>query len=176
MAGRRCELALVPCASQPCRHAGTCQPSANFSSFFCSCSTGWRGERNIILAFYVAVKLTRPIIFITYYFPIKCLLSILLILLCPLYQNNFTFTNMCHFHWMVSSFDACEGPQCETDIDECTRQPCHHGGKCENTPGAYRCLCHPGFSGHNCHLDIDECSPSKGQLDDGQLLGRRFGC
>lgn len=57
------------------------------------------------------------------------------------------------------------GKQCQ-DVNECLPQNggCVH--TCHNTPGSYRCLCHPGFTNdpsdhHNC-IDIDECSINNG--------------
>ncbi|XP_047191424.1 latent-transforming growth factor beta-binding protein 4 isoform X2 [Scophthalmus maximus] len=44
-----------------------------------------------------------------------------------------------------------------TDVDECRQTTCSNG-RCENTPGSYRCVCRHGYKLHNntC-TDIDEC-------------------
>uniref|UniRef100_A0A672V314 Latent transforming growth factor beta binding protein 4 n=1 Tax=Strigops habroptila TaxID=2489341 RepID=A0A672V314_STRHB len=44
-------------------------------------------------------------------------------------------------------------------VDECRRspQPCTHG-RCENTVGSYRCLCHAGY--RPSAADVDECAQS----------------
>ena len=38
------------------------------------------------------------------------------------------------------------------DVDECSSQPCHANGTCNNTVGSYFCVCNPGFTsdGSNC--------------------------
>ncbi len=52
------------------------------------------------------------------------------------------------------------GVNCETDVDECTMNPCLHGGTCRNTLGSYTCDCPAGFSGSLCEIDDDECEAS----------------
>ncbi|KAI8489606.1 hypothetical protein Bbelb_327730 [Branchiostoma belcheri] len=44
-----------------------------------------------------------------------------------------------------------------TDINECIRNPCHHG-RCVNKDGGYKCTCSPGWTGQNCQHDINECA------------------
>ncbi|XP_030850244.1 uncharacterized protein LOC100889793 [Strongylocentrotus purpuratus] len=45
------------------------------------------------------------------------------------------------------------------DIDECASSPCNENGTwtCYNLENAYDCLCHVGWRGMNCELDVDEC-------------------
>uniref|UniRef100_A0A9J8CDR0 Latent-transforming growth factor beta-binding protein 2 n=1 Tax=Cyprinus carpio carpio TaxID=630221 RepID=A0A9J8CDR0_CYPCA len=55
-------------------------------------------------------------------------------------------------------FDLLNG-QC-SDIDECRRtpSPCTDAGRCENTPGSFRCSCRTGyrFQANTC-VDVNEC-------------------
>ncbi|XP_026173673.1 latent-transforming growth factor beta-binding protein 4 isoform X2 [Mastacembelus armatus] len=45
-----------------------------------------------------------------------------------------------------------------TDIDECRQALCSNG-RCENTPGSFRCVCHHGYKlQNNTCADIDECA------------------
>uniref|UniRef100_A0A3Q2FTM8 Latent-transforming growth factor beta-binding protein 1-like n=1 Tax=Cyprinodon variegatus TaxID=28743 RepID=A0A3Q2FTM8_CYPVA len=44
------------------------------------------------------------------------------------------------------------------DIDECRRSPCSNG-RCENTPGSFRCVCLNGYRlKNNTCTDVDECA------------------
>lgn len=58
----------------------------------------------------------------------------------------------------------CVGQRCRDDVDECKKNPCKNSGICMNTMGSYTCKCQPGYSGHNCQTDIDDCSPSEFDL------------
>lgn len=59
----------------------------------------------------------------------------------------------------------CLGMRCTEDVNECKKNPCKNGGNCINSQGSYRCICRPGYSGHNCQIDIDDCSPSESHFD-----------
>ncbi|XP_052890694.1 fat-like cadherin-related tumor suppressor homolog [Anopheles moucheti] len=50
-------------------------------------------------------------------------------------------TCMCHGY---------SGTFCETDIDECVRQPCGNGATCINESGSFRCICPPEMTGASC--------------------------
>lgn len=39
------------------------------------------------------------------------------------------------------------GQRCERDIDECSSNPCQHGGTCHDRLNAYKCDCILGFTG-----------------------------
>ncbi|XP_058507232.1 protein eyes shut homolog [Solea solea] len=37
-------------------------------------------------------------------------------------------------------------------------QPCANGGHCVlNKASSYSCICEPGWSGHNCHINVNDC-------------------
>ena len=37
-----------------------------------------------------------------------------------------------------------------TDIDDCSKNSCEHGGTCIDGVNSYTCQCIPGYSGHEC--------------------------
>ena len=38
----------------------------------------------------------------------------------------------------------------QTDIDDCSPNPCQNGGKCTDEAYSYKCACKQGYSGTNC--------------------------
>jgi Notch-like protein len=43
-------------------------------------------------------------------------------------------------------------------VDECAAlNPCQNHGTCQNTEGAYECICVNGFIGRNCETNKDDC-------------------
>ncbi|XP_078497967.1 protein crumbs homolog 2 isoform X2 [Lissotriton helveticus] len=51
---------------------------------------------------------------------------------------------------------AWEGPQCESNVNDCKSNPCPQGS-CIDLEGDYRCVCSPGYTGRNCEVDVDDC-------------------
>lgn len=79
------------------------------------------------------------------------------------------------------------------DIDECKQSPCHKTAKCENTPGAFICICPDGLLGNpnaeGCHypsscVTNSDCPESaichqkqcKNPCDDSKVCGRNAVC
>ena len=50
-----------------------------------------------------------------------------------------------------------EGPECQTEIDECLPEPCQNGATCLDLIAEYQCECVPGYNDVNCSTNIDEC-------------------
>ena len=44
------------------------------------------------------------------------------------------------------------GVNCETDINECTSNPCQNGAQCRDLLNRYECQCLPGWEGVNCDV------------------------
>jgi hypothetical protein len=53
--------------------------------------------------------------------------------------------------YLCTCDDGFTGTRCQTNIDDCTPNPCMNGGKCQDKINDYRCDCNgTGFSGTNC--------------------------
>ena len=53
------------------------------------------------------------------------------------------------------------GKYCENNVDECSSQPCQHGGHCVDRVRAYKCVCTAGFEGLECQrtVQVDPAPP-----------------
>ena len=50
------------------------------------------------------------------------------------------------------------GDECKIDVNECSSQPCQHGGICtEPLINMHVCTCAAGYSGATCEHDLNEC-------------------
>ncbi|XP_044218713.1 protein crumbs homolog 1-like [Thunnus albacares] len=49
-----------------------------------------------------------------------------------------------------------EGELCETEINECSSDPCVHG-TCKDLLSDYQCDCKPGYMGKDCQDEVDDC-------------------
>ncbi|XP_067661789.1 protein crumbs-like isoform X2 [Haliotis asinina] len=62
------------------------------------------------------------------------------------------------------------GKNCETEIDECRRDPCQHG-QCIDMVNGYRCNCTgSGYNGDTCTSDINECNLTPGVCGNGSCV------
>ena len=52
------------------------------------------------------------------------------------------------------------GSKCETNIDDCSPNPCQNGGTCSDGINMYSCMCNAEFTGYDCETNIDDCSPN----------------
>ncbi|XP_064611838.1 sushi, von Willebrand factor type A, EGF and pentraxin domain-containing protein 1-like [Liolophura sinensis] len=55
------------------------------------------------------------------------------------------------------TFTLSPGSFCEHEVDECSSNPCQHGGSCEDLLAGFNCYCALGWTGPLCETDIDEC-------------------
>lgn len=44
------------------------------------------------------------------------------------------------------------------NADNCSSNPCQHGGVCFNTFGGYVCRCPDSWTGNSCEQDVNECT------------------
>ncbi|KAG5830976.1 hypothetical protein ANANG_G00298990 [Anguilla anguilla] len=48
-------------------------------------------------------------------------------------------------------------PSCLTNVDDCTPNPCSHGGACQDLVNGFKCSCPPQWTGKTCLIDANEC-------------------
>jgi hypothetical protein len=51
------------------------------------------------------------------------------------------------------------GENCQTNIDDCSPNPCQNGGSCTDGVNTFTCSCPAGYTGTRCQTNIDDCSP-----------------
>ncbi|XP_064622638.1 fibropellin-1-like [Lineus longissimus] len=49
---------------------------------------------------------------------------------------------------------------CDRQINECSSNPCQHGGLCKDGVNGFQCTCTSGYFGDNCEKDVNECLSS----------------
>ncbi|XP_030844921.1 fibropellin-1-like [Strongylocentrotus purpuratus] len=49
---------------------------------------------------------------------------------------------------------------CETNIDDCSTNPCMNSGVCVDEVNSFTCNCAAGYTGDTCLTDIDDCTPN----------------
>lgn len=68
--------------------------------------------------------------------------------------------------WLAVAVFSCScpvgfsGARCETNIDECSPNPCQNGGTCTDGVNSYTCDCPSDVSGANCETSVDDCAGS----------------
>ena len=69
-----------------------------------------------------------------------------------IYSINILLLTIQYYHILSLCFAS--------DVDECSSDPCQHGGTCVDRVGGYECQCHAQWEGPQCQLDADECQGS----------------
>lgn len=74
--------------------------------------------------------------------------------------NDFTWHFLLHtvndIIWIV--WTGWHGELCEIAVqNQCTHEPCENNATCIGTVDDYRCICPPGYTGHHCEVNIDDC-------------------
>ncbi|XP_053390840.1 fibropellin-1-like, partial [Mercenaria mercenaria] len=162
--GKKCEININECQSQPCLNGGVCVDT--IGDFKCNCSSGFVGNTCEID---VNECISQPCLnggfckdsidrFLcqcrTGFDGDRC-------------QNVFDpcSSNPCErgtcFHHSTLFHCLCPsgytGKKCEININECQSQPCLNGGVCVDTIGDFKCNCSSGFVGNTCEIDVNEC-------------------
>ncbi|XP_069006982.1 sushi, nidogen and EGF-like domain-containing protein 1 isoform X4 [Embiotoca jacksoni] len=122
--GRRCQIDVDECGSNPCRNGGTCKDQIN--SFTCQCPPGYTGTQ---CETDIDECKDRP-----------CLNNASCV------QGAGSFTCVCE--------PGYTGVLCETDINECASQPCLNGGECIDQVNNFICTCPAAFTGTFCETEL----------------------
>ncbi|CAG9817889.1 unnamed protein product [Phaedon cochleariae] len=177
--GRQCEAPLlITCENRPCRDGASCKTGPNEitgNNFTCLCTEGMEGPL-CDTPFCVRKKCVRG----------RCdSAGAVPFCECPSgFEGDFCEVDIdecvspaggspCQNGGVcldgVARYDCnCTGTGytgllCEMDIDECAQNAtCGQAGRCDNTPGSYRCICDTikGKCGRQCDLD-DPCEVAK---------------
>lgn len=182
-AGRRCELLINACISQPCRH-GNC--TAQGLSYECSCEPGYGGadcEEEVDMceghlcanggtclhgprsySCLCADNFTGPLCServaeIPWYMIVKTVRPKLPVSVCGDYLRNYTCFNGGNCTQRDLSCDCppgFTGHRCEQELDECKSNPCLNGGYCRNLVNRFACVCDMSFAGDLCEIDVSD--------------------
>ncbi|XP_048343188.1 neurogenic locus notch homolog protein 4-like [Sphaerodactylus townsendi] len=131
--GDLCQFA-DPCTPGRCQNKGTCSlknlPASSPPAYTCICPPGFAGEECRETA-------ADPCL------PSPCQHGGS----CQAFSGN-QYRCQCTTGWT--------GKKCQLR-DFCQAHPCANGGTCLNTYPYIICQCQPGFEGHTCQYDINEC-------------------
>lgn len=162
-------LDLNDCLPNPCKNNGICFDGDG--KFTCKCASGWSGTSVFYehIAIWCRVCFCRsPHDFQLFSFSFSlCLGKTCTERITQCYNGQCANGGSCAptiIGGEATSICICAngwgGAFCTEPIaDQCLGQPCHNGGTCDSGPGWFRCACAQGFSGPDCRINVNECSP-----------------
>ncbi|KAK7888603.1 hypothetical protein WMY93_024163 [Mugilogobius chulae] len=182
-AGRRCDLFVNACASDPCRH-GNC--SVKGLSYECSCDWGYAGldcEEEVDMCEnhlcanggtclhgpktysclcpdnYTGPFCSERLREAPWYIVVKTTRPKLPVSVCGDIVKNYTCFNGGNCTERELSCDCppgFTGHRCELEVDECRSNPCLNGGYCRNLVNKFACICDMSFAGDVCEIDVSD--------------------
>uniref|UniRef100_A0AAQ6ADV3 Notch receptor 3 n=1 Tax=Amphiprion ocellaris TaxID=80972 RepID=A0AAQ6ADV3_AMPOC len=141
--GTYCEIDVDDCESNPCVNDGICRDMVN--GFTCTCQPGFTGTMCQIDIDECASTPCQN--------GAKC------------YDRPNGWLCQCLWRSTLHCFSGqllgipcvCyEGTLCESNINNCQPDPCHHG-TCVDGIASYTCNCDAGYTGYRCENQLNEC-------------------
>ncbi|KAJ8274475.1 hypothetical protein COCON_G00091000 [Conger conger] len=146
-AGPLCQLSSDPCGSGPCIHGNCSADALQYSGPNCTSSEEQEEEEDPCQSHLCARGATCLRGYSTY----TCL--------CP----HDTTGELCDVEFEQVPWYKENYPKPILPVSVCGGErwnyTCYNGGNCTQTDSQWACNCLPGFTGHWCETDIDECSP-----------------
>uniref|UniRef100_A0A671T143 Neurogenic locus notch homolog protein 2-like n=1 Tax=Sinocyclocheilus anshuiensis TaxID=1608454 RepID=A0A671T143_9TELE len=141
--GPRCEIDINECLSMPCQNDATCLD--RIGEFTCICMPGM--SVNLTLTYtetlnLLLINVDFPTIDIDECASTPC-------------QNGAKCIDRPN-GYECRCAEGFEGRLCESNIDNCKPDPCHHG-TCVDGIASYTCNCEPGYTGYRCENQLNEC-------------------
>nr|XP_060615969.1 neurogenic locus notch homolog protein 4-like [Anolis sagrei ordinatus] len=131
--GELCQF-VDPCTHKQCQNGGTCSLQMlhppNPPTSTCLCPPGFTGEQCQGLV-------GDPC------FPLPC-------------QHGGSCQHLSGKQYQCQCVSGWTGKNCQL-MDFCPANPCANGGTCVITYPVIVCQCRPGFEGHTCQHDVNEC-------------------
>ncbi|CAH3179809.1 unnamed protein product, partial [Porites evermanni] len=156
-AGAQCQTNINECSSNPCLNGGSCTDQVN--GYTCSCQPGYAGARCQSGTYALALRTLQMLLFdIQEEFSCHApsgnayfLAQIFKILAGELRYLNTggSCTDQVNGYACICQ-PGYAGAQCQTNINECSSNPCLNGGSCTDKINGYTCSCQLGYTGARC--------------------------
>jgi len=140
LTGRHCEKIIDWCSDSPCQNDAKCFQQGK--TFRCQCLQGWSGKVCDVREVSCEVSASLQNV------PLEKLCS-----------NNGHCLNKGDTHECICK-TGFKGSYCQSEVNECSLNPCQNGATCQDLVNTYYCTCPQGFQGKNCEFNINNCDPS----------------
>ncbi|XP_076027380.1 lactadherin-like isoform X2 [Genypterus blacodes] len=139
------------CEVNLCHNAGTCVTGVGEDPFICICADGFAGDT-------CNVTETGPCI------PNPCSNDGSCEVTTPTRRGDVFSEYVCKCQ------PGFQGAHCQTNVNECAKEPCKNGGTCRDLDGDYSCRCPSPYVGKQCHL---RCISLLG-MEGGSIVGSQI--
>uniref|UniRef100_A0A8C9UBQ6 Notch receptor 3 n=1 Tax=Scleropages formosus TaxID=113540 RepID=A0A8C9UBQ6_SCLFO len=151
--GPRCEIDINECLSGPCQNDATCLD--RIGEFTCICMPGFTGtmcQIDIDECASTPCKNGAKCFDRPNGYECRCAEGRNRCV-CVFPLSRMCFSALKCIYMVILWF---EGTLCESNIDNCQPDPCHHG-TCVDGIASYTCNCDPGYTGYRCENQLNEC-------------------